>query len=289
MTEHASGSPVAQVLQEATQTLAAAGCDTPRLDAEVLLAHVLGCDRAWLYAHPEHRLSPSQSSAYQFLISRRARREPVAYLTGHKEFFGLDLVVTRDVLIPRPETERLVELALQYAPTLPSPPMIADVGTGSGAIAVALAVHLPQAQVIALDTSPFALAVARRNAARHGVARRVCCIQGDLLAPLAGPLALIVANPPYLSQAELVSAPPEVARWEPRAALNGGPEGLGVIRHLMTMAVQRLQTGGVLLMEIGAAQGAETLGLARRHFSQAAVEIALDYAGHDRLLVIRCG
>jgi release factor glutamine methyltransferase len=276
-------------LQEATQTLTGAGCDTPRLDAEVLLAYVLGCDRAWLYAHPEHRLSPSQLSAYQFLISRRARREPVAYLTGHKEFFGLDFVVTPDVLIPRPETERLVELALQCGPTLPSPHLIADVGTGSGAIAVALAVHLPRAHMIALDTSASALAIARRNAARHGVARRVCCIQADLLAPLAGPLALIVANPPYLSQAELESAPPEVAHWEPRAALNGGHDGLAIIRHLLTMAADRLHAGGALLMEIGAAQGAETLRLARRHFPQAAVEIVPDYAGHDRLLVVRCG
>ena len=289
MTEHAASSPVAPVLQEATQTLTTAGCDTPRLDAEVLLAYVLSCERAWLYAHPEHWLSPSQLSAYQFLISRRARREPVAYLIGRKEFFGLDFVVTHDVLIPRPETERLVEFALQCAPTLPSLQLIADVGTGSGAIAVALAVHLPRAHVIALDTSASALAVARRNAARHGVARRVCCIQADLLAPLAGPLALIVANPPYLSQAELESAPPEVADWEPRAALNGGPDGLAIIRHLLTMAADHLHPGGVLLMEIGAAQGAETLRLARRHFPQAAVEIVPDYAGHDRLLVVRHG
>lgn len=286
--ECASRNPVLEILKYATQTLVAVGCDTPRLDAEVLLAHVLGQDRAWLYAHPEHVLSSPQLSAYQALLSRRAGREPVAYLTGHKEFFGLGFIVTPDVLIPRPETERLVELALKRMATSSSPGTIADVGTGSGAIAVTLAVHLPQAHVIATDTSPAALAVAQRNAARHGVADRVFCVQGNLLAPLTGVLHLIVANPPYLSQAELATAPPEVACWEPRAALDGGLDGLAIIRHLLRMASSRLHPSGALLMEIGAGQRVGALALAHRHFPQATVEIARDYAGHDRLLVVRC-
>ncbi len=278
---------VDSVLREATHTLTFAGCDTPRLDAEVLLAHVLGQDRAWLYAHPEHLPSPRQLSAYRALVSRRAKREPVAYLTGHKEFFGLDFVVTPDVLVPRPETELLVEQALGWAERVPAPLTIADVGTGSGAIAVTLAVHLPGALVVATDTSPAALALARRNAARHGVAGRVHCVQGDLLAPLAGGFSLVVANPPYLSPADLAAAPPEVARWEPRAALDGGPDGLATIRRLLAVASDRLRPDGALLMEIGAGQGAEVLALARRHFPQATVEIAKDYAGLDRMLFLR--
>ncbi len=288
----ASHNSVLQTLNQASDTLAAAGCDTPRLDAEVLLAHALNRDRAWLYAHPEQILSSHQLSAYQSLVSCRARREPVAYLIGHKEFFGLEFSVTPDVLIPRPETERLVELALEWMATTSSPPIIADVGTGSGAIAVTLAVYLPQAQVIATDTSATALVIAQRNAARHGVADRVRYVQGDLLAPLAGGWRysyFIAANPPYLSQAELAAAPPEVARWEPRAALDGGPDGLSVIRRLLAMAADRLHAGGAVLVEIGAGQGAEVLKLARRHFPQAMVEIARDYAERDRLLAVRLG
>jgi release factor glutamine methyltransferase len=253
----------------------------------VLLAHALGRERSWLYAHPENLLSPHQLSLYQSLVSRRARREPVAYLTGHKEFFGLDFVVTPDVLIPRPETEHLVEWALQLAVAIPSPLTMADVGTGSGAIAVTLAVRLAQAVVVATDTSSAALAVTQRNAGCHGVAGRIHCVQGDLLAPLIGRFHLIVANPPYLSHADLAAAPPEVANWEPRAALDGGPDGLAVIRHLLAMASDRLHPNGALLVEIGASQGPEVFSLARRHFPQAKVEIARDYAGLDRLLVVR--
>jgi release factor glutamine methyltransferase len=252
-----------------------------------LLAHVLGRDRAWFYAYPEHALSPSQLSAYQSLVSRRARREPVAYLTGHREFYGLDFAVTSDVLIPRPETEHLVQRAIHCGATSSSSLVMADVGTGSGAIGVTLAVQLPGAHIIAIDTSYPALAVARFNAARHGVANRVFCLQGDLLAPLRGPVDLVVANPPYLSRLELDVAPPEVSRWEPRAALDGGSDGLSVIRRLLDMASTRLGRGGALLVEIGADQGAEVIKLARHHFPQADVEIASDYAKRDRLLVVR--
>jgi len=284
--EPAVSPSVSHLLQEAPRALAAAGCDTPRLDAEVLLAHVLGRDRAWLYAHPQAMLSPDQLHHYRDLISRRARREPVAYLTGHKEFFGLDFIVTPEVLIPRPETELLIEQALRWA-AADAPLTIADVGTGSGVIAVTLAVHLSQARLVATDTSPAALLVARRNAVRHRVADRVHCVQGDLLTPLAGPFHLIVANPPYLTHAELSAAPPEVARWEPRPALDGGPDGLATIRRLLAMAPPRLRSNGALLVEIGAGQRWEVLALARRHFPQATVEILRDYARRDRLLVVR--
>jgi release factor glutamine methyltransferase len=279
--------PLSKILRHATHTLAAAGCDSPQLDAEVLLAHALDQDRAWLYAHPDYTLSLTQSRAYQSLLDRRARREPVAYLTGHKEFYALDFYVTPHVLIPRPETELLVDRAIQYIETLSTSATIADVGTGSGAIAVTLALHLPQAQIIATDTSPAALVVARRNAARHGVASRVFPIQADLLAPLSQRLDLIVANPPYLNRDELCTASPEVAYWEPRAALDGGPDGLAIIRRLLAMASHRLASGAALLVEIGASQGYGVLELACRHFPGASVEIVQDYANRDRLLFVQ--
>jgi release factor glutamine methyltransferase len=280
---------VAQTLLQAAQTLSDAGCDAPRLDAEVLLAHVLEQDRAWLYAHPEYSLDPNQFGDYQALIARRAEREPAAYLTGHKEFFGLDFVVTPGVLIPRPETERLVEIALQMleAGSSSETPAIVDVGTGSGAIAVALATHARAAHVVAADISAAALVIARQNVIRHGVAGRVDCLQGDLLAPLKGPFHLIVANLPYLSRADLAAAPPEVARWEPRLALEAGPDGLTDIRRLLATAASRLCPAGALLAEIGAGQGADVLALANQHFPRATVEIAQDYAGLDRVLIAR--
>ena len=286
MTENVSRSPLLQTLKRASQLLAAAGCDSPRLDSEVLLAHVLDQDRAWLYAHPEHILSPTQSSAYQTLVSRRDRREPVAYLTGHKEFYAFDFFVTPDVLIPRPETEVLVERAIHWVKTSYVSGAVVDVGTGSGAIAVTLARHLPQIQVIATDTSPGALAVARHNAARHGVANRVFPLQANLLAPLE-PLGLIVANPPYVSEAELSTAALEVARWEPRAALCGGPDGLAVIRRLLSMASRRMSPGAALFVEIGAGQGCDVLELVRHYLPGATVEIAKDYANRDRLLFVQ--
>jgi release factor glutamine methyltransferase len=287
VTDNAAHNSIAQALSQASARLAAAGCDAPRLDAEVLLAYVVGRERAWLYAHPEYILSSSQLSAYDSLIERRARREPVAYLTGSKEFYGLEFLVTPDVLIPRPETERLVEIALEWLATSPAGDLIVDVGTGSGAIAVALAVHIEHADVLATDTSSAALAVARNNAARHGVAARVQCVRADLLAPLAGTLRLIVSNPPYLTRAELDTAAPEVACYEPRRALDGGPNGLVVLERLLAMASWRLCPGGALLVEIGAGQGTQAYALARSHFPESNVEIARDYAGRDRVLVVR--
>ncbi len=288
MTAPARGQPVSQILSHATQTLIAAGCDTPRLDVEVLLAHVLSRERAWLYAHPGHRPSSTQLTAFHSLVCRRAAREPVAYLVGCREFYGLDFTVGPHVLVPRPETERLIEVALQWAMNLSPLRIIADVGTGSGAIAVTLATKLPQIHVIATDTSASALVVARHNASCHGTADRVHFVQGSLLAPLNGTFDLIASNPPYLSHAELASAPPEVARWEPRAALDGGRDGLAIIRLLLRGASKRLHPGGALLIEIGAGQGTDVLRLAGRYFPQATAEIIKDHAARDRILFVRC-
>jgi release factor glutamine methyltransferase len=286
MTDVERGAAVAPVLAQARSDLRDAGCDTPALDVEVLLSHVAGQSRAWLYAHPEHRLTSAQLQAYDSLVRRRAAQEPAAYLVGHREFFGLDFLVTRDVLVPRPETELLVELALHMVPERRAPLMIADVGTGSGILAVTLAAHLPQARVLATDISASALPIARCNAMRHNVADRIVHIQADLLQPVSVTCDLIVSNPPYLRWDELPTISKTAPAWEPRVALDGGPGGLTIIRRLLAMAAQRLHPRGKLLMELGAGQGQVILGLAREHFPHAAAEIFKDYAGLDRVLVV---
>lgn len=320
---------------QAATVLENAGVEEARLDAEVLLAHALGITRAQLHARPQDQLNSAELASYRQLIERRARREPVAYIVGHKEFYGLDLLVDNRVLIPRPETELLVEKAIQIsqqqsvvagvckswgserrlsseayrnqasgswairlasirrsAPTRPA--VVADVGTGSGAIAISLAVHLPQALrpssgqalVYATDVSPEALEVAARNCRRHCIEDRVHLLQGHLLEPLPEPVDLIVANLPYVSQGELAQLPPEINCYEPREALNGGPDGLDHIRRLLAQAEGHLKPGGVVLLEIGATQGEAVVALARRHFPVARVEIARDYAGLDRVVMV---
>ncbi len=261
------------------------GVESPRLDAELLLARVLGVNRAAILTRPEWRLTPKELTAFRRLVNRRAAREPLAYVVGHRAFYDLDLVVSPHVLVPRPETELLVERALELARRREGPLRIADVGAGSGAIAVTLAVHLPAATVYALDDSQGALEVAAENARRHAVADRVHCRHGDLLAPLGQPVDLIAANLPYVTTEEWEGLAPEIRRYEPRAALDGGPDGLGIIRRLLAMAPPYLWPGGVLLLEIGASQGAAVAALAREHFPQAEVRVEQDYAGLDRLVI----
>lgn len=304
--------PVRQLLASATQRLTAAGCDTPRLDAEILLAHLLDRDRSWLYLQPDAALTLEQQSGYLDLIARREQRQPVAYLTGYKEFFGLDFLVTPQTLIPRPETELLIETALTFVhsyhltmsnkqltnPTLhpvdlaqgkPSHPpfIIVDVGTGSGCIAVTLAKLLPLVQLIATDLSGEALTVARQNAEDQAVADRIKFYQTDLLAPLTEPVKMIVSNPPYLRSTDLASphTAPEVHRHEPRLALDGDEDGLKIIRRLLDQAQKLLAPGGCLLVEIGFDQGEAVKSLAQTLFPGAQIEIKKDLAGLDRLLV----
>lgn len=272
-----------EVLRWGEQSLAQNALDSPRLDAAILLARALGITRAQLHAHPQSHLSPAELALYRQLIERRARREPVAYIVGHKEFYGLDLFVDNRVLIPRPETEMLVEKAIEISQRQS---VVADVGTGSGAIAISLAVHLPQILVYATDASPAALEIAARNCRRHSVEDRVHLLQGHLLEPLPEPVDLIVANLPYVSQAELAQLPPEISRYEPREALDGGPDGLDCIRHLLAQAEGHLKPGGIVLLEIGATQGEAVVVLARRNFPAARVEIARDYAELDRVVIV---
>jgi release factor glutamine methyltransferase len=277
---------IADLLRAATARLGATS-PTPRLDAELLLAHVLGWGRARLLAERGHVPAPEQAAAFEALVARRAALEPVAYLVGHREFFGLDLLVTADTLVPRPETELLVELALDEARHISPPPSaltIADVGTGTGAIAVALAAHLPGAIVYATDLSGAALGVAARNVERHGLAGRVRLLHGDLLAPLPGPVHLIVSNPPYTILAEVE---PNVRAHEPRLALDGGPDGGAIYRRLLATAPPLLLPGGAILLEIGAWQGGLVAGLARDALPGAAVSVHKDLAGLDRVVVAR--
>jgi release factor glutamine methyltransferase len=266
------------------QALSKSALDSPRLDAEILLTHALRITRSQLHAHPQSRLSSAELASYRQLIEQRTRREPVAYIVGHKEFYGLDLFVDGWALIPRPETELLVEKAIEISQRQS---VLADVGTGSGAIAVSLAVHLPQAVVYATDASPEALDVAACNCRRHRVEDRVHLLQGHLLEPLPEPVDLIAANLPYVSQAELAQLPPEISQYEPHEALNGGPDGLDHIRRLLAQAKGHLKPGGVVLLEIGATQGPTVIALARHHFPASKIEIMQDYAGLDRVVIVK--
>jgi release factor glutamine methyltransferase len=211
----------------------------------------------------------------------------VAYIIGHKEFYGLDFYVDRRVLIPRPETELLVEKGLEIGRAAASHPLtIADVGTGSGAIAISLAVHLPQAIIYALDASSDTLEVVALNRRCHSVEGRVHLLQGDLLSPLPKPVDLIVANLPYVSGVEWDLLPRTIIAYEPRSALDGGPDGLDAIRRLLAQARSYLKPQATILLEIGAAQGAAVAVLARRHFPIATVEVVQDYAELDRMVII---
>ena len=273
-------SDIAAALREGAAALVPV-TDTPRLEAEVLLAHVTGLTRTAILAHPERPLSPDERARYGDLLARRAAGIPLPYLTGRVEFFGLDFVVTPDVLIPRPETETLVELALERGPRT-----VVDVGTGSGCVAVALATHLPRARIYATDLSRAALRVAAENARRHGVADRIHFLQADLASPLRGPVDMLVSNPPYVAEEEWALLPESVREHEPHLALDGGPGGLRVVRRLLADAARLLRPGGILLVEIGAGQGPEAAALARAVFPPARVRIHPDLAGRDRVLEV---
>ncbi len=282
-----AGLTVAAARRDAIDRLTRAGADAPALDAELLLAHVLGCDRVALLTRPERRLTDAEARQVEQLIGRRAGREPLAYILGRKEFFGLELEIGPGVLIPRPETEELVERALDWLRRRDlAAPWIADVGTGSGAIAIALASAWPAARAFAIELSPAAAALAQRNIERHGLTQRITLLAGDLLAPLPQPVDLIVANLPYIAAPDIETLMPEVACHEPRLALDGGPDGLGVIRRLLTQAPAHLRPGGALCLEIGAGQGPLARASAAAAFLAAQVAVYPDLAGHDRILVV---
>lgn len=244
------------LLRRAVAALEASGIETARPEAEWLLASLLGVDRFALHLDTARRLATPTIARYLGLVERRAAHEPLQYLLGWEDFHGLRLAVSPDVLVPRPETEGLVEWAIEVLAGRRDP-VLADLGTGSGAIACAIARALPTAEVLAVEVSAGALAVASRNVRELSLSSRVRLLAGDLFAPLGSipaSLDLVVANPPYLPSSVIASLPPEVSRHEPRAALDGGPDGMAVIRRIVAGAPAQLKPGGWLLMEIGEEQ-----------------------------------
>jgi len=262
----------------------------PRLEAELLLQHALGFDRIQLYQHLHDEIPPDKELAYHDLVWRRLCGEPTPYIIGRADFYDIELAVAAVAAIPRPETELLVEEVLALAgERLQDTPSLAivDVGTGCGAIALALATHLPAAQIIATDISPAALALAQGNAESLGLASSVRFLCGDLLAPLEQPVDIVVANLPYVRSAEWERLPVEIRCHEPRDALDGGPDGLRAIERLLRQAPAYLRPGAALLLEIGYDQGIAVAILASRAFPRATVVIKMDLAGLDRLVVIQ--
>lgn len=264
------------------------GSETPRLDAEVLLAHALGCRRIDLYLNYDKPIEEPERAVFRELVRRRGAHEPVAYLVGRKEFFSLEFEVTRDVLIPRPDSEFVVMTYLEHFRTQPFA-LVADVGTGSGNLAVTIAHEHRGARVIAVDRSQRALQVARRNAVRHAVEERVSFVQADLLSALrhAPVFDAIVSNPPYIPSGEIENLEPGVRDFEPREALDGGPSGLDVVKRLIDQAVPRLKRGGMLILEIGAPQEDAVRQLVAKVGAFELLPTVFDYAGHPRVVAAR--
>ncbi len=281
-----------QALEQGALTLTQAGQTNARLDAQALLSHTLQVERAVLYTYPERILTPAQEQQFLTFIQRRSRGEPVAYLTGHKEFYGLDFLVDKRVLIPRPETELLVEAALNACRQMLEAghtPVVADIGTGSGIIPVTLAVqepHLPY--LYASDISPGALDVAYLNCLRHHVEQRVRLLHGDLLAPLPEPIDILTANLPYVGTDELDELAPGVRAYEPHLALFSGPQGLDLLRRFFMelQHSQKLAEGAVVFLEIGYRQREALTSLLHEIWPQAKIAFTKDYAGWDRLLQV---
>ena len=258
------------------------GCDSPTLIARQLLAQLLGKTPAYLLAFGEKTLSPNEATLYQALIARAAQKEPLPYLLGRAYFRHLELEVSPAVLIPRPETELLVDLVIASAEA--SSPLIVDVGTGTGCIAIALATELPQAQLVAIDISADALKIAIANAQRNGA--QIDFLQGSLLEPLRDSADLIVANLPYITDEEWLTLEESVKQYEPTLALRGGDDGLRQIELLLQQAVAKLKPSGAIFLEIGWQQGEAACAIARRYFPLANIQCHRDESGRDRIVSI---
>jgi release factor glutamine methyltransferase len=275
-------------LASAISRLTAANVPSPRLNAELLLMFTLACDRAYLHAHPERKLSAEEQRRYDHALEERERGVPAQYITGHQEFWGMDFIVTPDVLIPRPETEHVIETVLRgvgRAPLLAALLRIADVGTGSGCIALALARELPSAEIHATDISSAALEIARANASRLQLEARVQFHQADLLQGFeSGGFDLVVSNPPYVGASEEDQVQLEVRKYEPRNAVFAGPTGLEVIARIIPQARESLKPGGWLVMEISGTIAERVRGLLADWDE---VEIANDLQGIPRVAAAR--
>ncbi|SDE64606.1 peptide chain release factor N(5)-glutamine methyltransferase [Sporomusa acidovorans] len=277
---------ISSILNWTRQYFASKGIANPRLDAEVLLSHIMAKDRLHLYTNFDQPLTAEELAAYRQAVKRRVMRMPVAYINGHKEFMGLDFVVNPAVLIPRPDTEILVEAALARLSGIPAP-AIADLGTGSGAIIVSLLANITAAVGTAVDISAEALAVARENAGRLGVAERLTLLRGDMLVPLAGKtFDALVANPPYIPDKDIAGLSPEV-RQEPRLALRGGSDGLDFYRRLVDKGADYLNAGGFIAVEVGINQAGPVAALADDDSRLNRETIIKDYAGIERVVIFR--
>ena len=276
------------ILNESTKFLETADIPSARLDAEVLLAFYLECDRLDFFKNPEMVLSAKQLAGYRDLIARRLRWEPVAYITGRKNFWTFSLEVSKDVLIPRPDTEIIVEEALDIIRKKDSERIsILDIGTGSGAIALALAGEIPSAKVTATDISSAALALARKNARSLNLEDKIKFLQGDLFEPVDGIFDMIVCNPPYISEAEYRELPAGVKDYEPPMALLAGQDGMEFYEKLIHQAPGHLQKNGWLLLEIGAKQENQVRGLMEESGSFSSINMRRDYAGLPRVMKAR--
>ncbi len=271
-----------QALGHAREILAANNIEDAPLECELLLRQTLKSSRVELYLDLNNELNPKQEETLRQLIKRRLNGEPTAYISGHREFYGTDFYIDSSVLIPRPESELLVEKAIVLAQnhTIAT---IAEIGTGCGAIAISLALNLPQAKIYATDISAPALKVALVNCQRHGVVNRICLLHGDMLDPLPEPVDLVVANLPYVSELEM----PDLANFEPLLALDGGSDGLEKIHQFCRRVTDKLRPDGCLLLEIGQGRGKGVTTCLRSLFPSAKIEVAPDLSGIDRVVSLR--
>ncbi len=259
------------------------GMDNPRLEAEVLLAHLLGIDRMGLYLNFETPLSEGERAAYREMIQRRTAGEPIAYIMGYKEFWSMRFAVSPECLIPRPETEHLVEETVRIGKELKPPLRALEIGHGCGAVAIALATELEKAQIVATDISPGARSLAQENAEAHGVGGRIQFVLGDLYPPGEEPFSLICSNPPYIPTAEALQLAPEVRDYEPLTALDGGDDGLRFFREIAQGAPAFLTEGGWLLLEMGKGQDPQVAAILQEQgFSH--IDLIPDYAGITRVI-----
>ncbi|XEQ94421.1 Release factor glutamine methyltransferase [Sporomusa carbonis] len=275
---------ITSILNWTKQYFGGKGIENPRLDAEVLLSHILGKDRLYLYTNFDQPLTPEELAAYREVVKRRAMRLPVAYITGHKEFMGMDFAVSPAVLIPRPDTEILVETALARLAAVETP-VVADLGTGSGAIIISVLAKLTKGTGTAVDISPEALAVTQDNAMRLGVAARLELFQGDMLLPLLGKkFDALLSNPPYIPDNDIAGLSPEV-RQEPRLALAGGRDGLNFYRRIVAQGAEYLNSGGFIAVEVGIDQAGPVAALADETSRLKPEAVIKDYSGIERVIV----
>ena len=282
-----------QILQQTANTLSDSSIEDAHLEAAVLLSHTLNLSPTQLYAQPERELNLREINGLHQLIERRLHREPAAYIVEHREFYGIDFFVDSRALIPRPETEHIVDEAIKYtrghedySPRSDNRFTIADIGTGCGAIAISLASHLPQAIIYAADISPSALEIAQINCQYHGVTEQVILLQGNLLEPLPEPANLVVANLPYIRDPELPYLDPEIINFEPLIALAGGQNGLEKIYQLLDQARRKLQSPCCLILEIGQGRDKEVSSFVHRCLPESRVELIPDLSGIKRVIKV---